>query len=130
MAAIGGYILAAGFSSPYDKLRLNPIPSSIRGIRTRSQKTMKSFAENGRFEKNILELGKQEMKIRKRLKDYFEESTDLIRWASGPPRWFSPLECGSRSDNSPLLLFLPGYFFFSNSFYLFIFLVGALSDLA
>ncbi|CAK7328372.1 unnamed protein product [Dovyalis caffra] len=26
----------------------------------------------------------------------------------GPPRWFSPLECGSRSDNSPLLLFLPG----------------------
>nr|AZM65208.1 diacylglycerol acyltransferase 9 [Vitellaria paradoxa] len=26
----------------------------------------------------------------------------------GPPRWFSPLECGSRLKDSPLLLFLPG----------------------
>ncbi|KAL7257182.1 hypothetical protein ACSBR1_010999 [Camellia fascicularis] len=26
----------------------------------------------------------------------------------GPPRWFSPLECRSRSNDSPLLLFLPG----------------------
>ncbi|GMP29765.1 hypothetical protein CsSME_00004736 [Camellia sinensis var. sinensis] len=25
----------------------------------------------------------------------------------GPPRWFSPLECRSRSNDSPLLLFLP-----------------------
>ncbi|XP_019059264.1 PREDICTED: acyltransferase-like protein At3g26840, chloroplastic isoform X2 [Tarenaya hassleriana] len=26
----------------------------------------------------------------------------------GPPRWFSPLECGARAPGSPLLLFLPG----------------------
>ncbi|KAI3464043.1 hypothetical protein Pfo_020706 [Paulownia fortunei] len=26
----------------------------------------------------------------------------------GPPRWFSPLECGCRSTGSPLLIFLPG----------------------
>ncbi|CAL5370320.1 unnamed protein product [Camellia sinensis] len=26
----------------------------------------------------------------------------------GPPRWFSPLECRTRSNDSPLLLFLPG----------------------
>ncbi|KAJ6298849.1 hypothetical protein OIU76_019916 [Salix suchowensis] len=26
----------------------------------------------------------------------------------GPPRWFSPLDCGSRLDNSPLPLYLPG----------------------
>ncbi|KAL7115188.1 hypothetical protein ACP275_04G170000 [Erythranthe tilingii] len=26
----------------------------------------------------------------------------------GPPRWFSPAECGRRSTGSPLLLFLPG----------------------
>ncbi|KAJ4823185.1 hypothetical protein Tsubulata_015131 [Turnera subulata] len=45
---------------------------------------------------------------KKGLKDYFEESKDLIRSDGGPPRWFSPLECGSRLDNSPLLLFLPG----------------------
>ena len=48
---------------------------------------------------------------RKSLKDYFEESKDLIGsegGGSGPPRWFSPLDCGSRLDNSPLLLYLPG----------------------
>ncbi|KAI3721960.1 hypothetical protein L2E82_32980 [Cichorium intybus] len=31
------------------------------------------------------------------LKDYFEQSRDLlIKLDGGPPRWFSPLECGSR----------------------------------
>uniref|UniRef100_A0A6N2MB95 Serine aminopeptidase S33 domain-containing protein n=1 Tax=Salix viminalis TaxID=40686 RepID=A0A6N2MB95_SALVM len=48
---------------------------------------------------------------RKSLKDYFEESKDLIGsegGGGGPPRWFSPLDCGSRLDNSPLLLYLPG----------------------
>nr|AZM65203.1 diacylglycerol acyltransferase 4 [Vitellaria paradoxa] len=42
------------------------------------------------------------------LNDYFELSKEMIRSDGGPPRWFSPLECGSRLDNSPLLLFLPG----------------------
>ncbi|KAK3026748.1 hypothetical protein RJ639_042201 [Escallonia herrerae] len=42
------------------------------------------------------------------LSDYFEQSKQLIRSDGGPPRWFSPLECGSRLDNAPLLLFLPG----------------------
>ncbi|XP_038877397.1 acyltransferase-like protein At3g26840, chloroplastic isoform X2 [Benincasa hispida] len=46
--------------------------------------------------------------VRWSLKDYFEQSVELIRSDSGPPRWFSPLESGSRMDNSPLLLFLPG----------------------
>ncbi|XP_057437571.1 phytyl ester synthase 2, chloroplastic-like isoform X1 [Lotus japonicus] len=41
-------------------------------------------------------------------KDYFEQAKELIKPDGGPPRWFSPLECGSRLDNSPLLLFLPG----------------------
>ncbi|KAJ7976278.1 Acyltransferase-like protein, chloroplastic [Quillaja saponaria] len=40
--------------------------------------------------------------------DYFEQSKVLLKSDGGPPRWFSPLECGSRSNNSPLLLFLPG----------------------
>lgn len=45
-------------------------------------------------------------------KEYLEYSKELIEPDGGPPRWFSPLECASRLDNSPLLLFLPGKFFF------------------
>jgi len=43
-------------------------------------------------------------------KKYFEQAKELIEADDGPPRWFSPLECGSCSqlDNSPLMLFLPG----------------------
>ncbi|XP_060958057.1 phytyl ester synthase 2, chloroplastic isoform X2 [Cannabis sativa] len=41
------------------------------------------------------------------VKDYFEQAKDWIRSDCGPPRWFSPLECGSRLNDSPLLLFLP-----------------------
>lgn len=43
------------------------------------------------------------------LRDYLELSRELIaRSDGGPPRWFSPLECGARLKDSPLLLFLPG----------------------
>lgn len=50
----------------------------------------------------------------KSLKDYFDEAEDMIKSSSdgGPPRWFSPLECGSHTHDSPLLLFLPGAFSF------------------
>ncbi|XP_027916532.1 acyltransferase-like protein At3g26840, chloroplastic isoform X2 [Vigna unguiculata] len=41
-------------------------------------------------------------------KEYLEQSKELIVPDGGPPRWFSPLECAWRLDNSPLLLFLPG----------------------
>ncbi|KAK7826703.1 acyltransferase-like protein [Quercus suber] len=44
------------------------------------------------------------------LKEYFERSKELIsRSDGGPPRWFTPLECGPPLKNSPLLLFLPGF---------------------
>jgi len=43
--------------------------------------------------------------------EYFEQSKELIGADGGPPRWFSPLECASQLDNSPLLLFLPGQYF-------------------
>ncbi|XP_048336903.1 phytyl ester synthase 1, chloroplastic isoform X2 [Ziziphus jujuba] len=58
-------------------------------------------------EKQVFEVEEERMS----LKDYFDQAKDLIKSSSsdgGPPRWFSPLECGSRSSNSPLLLFLPG----------------------
>ncbi|KAH9791693.1 AB hydrolase-1 domain-containing protein [Citrus sinensis] len=45
---------------------------------------------------------------RKGLREYFEESKVMIKSDGGPPRWFSPLETGARSHDSPLLLFLPG----------------------
>ncbi|KAH9625337.1 hypothetical protein KSS87_003634 [Heliosperma pusillum] len=44
------------------------------------------------------------------LDDYFEQAQSLIKsdGGDGPPRWFSPLECGSHIfNNSPLLLYLP-----------------------
>lgn len=45
---------------------------------------------------------------RKSLKDYFDEAKYMIRSDGGPPRWFSPLECGVHSPDSPPLLYLPG----------------------
>ncbi|XVF57716.1 hypothetical protein PTKIN_Ptkin07bG0005000 [Pterospermum kingtungense] len=51
---------------------------------------------------------------RKTVRDYFQECKDLIKGSDGDgdggerPRWFSPLDCGSHSPDSPLLLFLPG----------------------
>ncbi|KAB2064151.1 hypothetical protein ES319_A09G001300v1 [Gossypium barbadense] len=45
----------------------------------------------------------------KTLREYFQECKDLmIQSKAGPPRWFTPLECGSHAPDSPLLLFLPG----------------------
>ncbi|XP_062153363.1 phytyl ester synthase 2, chloroplastic-like [Alnus glutinosa] len=42
-------------------------------------------------------------------RDYFERSKELLsKLDGGPPRWFTPLECGPPMTNSPLLLFLPG----------------------
>lgn len=40
--------------------------------------------------------------------EYLEQAKELIEPDGGPPRWFSPLESGSRLDNSPVMLFLPG----------------------
>ncbi|KAJ6302298.1 hypothetical protein OIU77_016393 [Salix suchowensis] len=94
----------------------------------RNETTMRKHVGNGRLKKETeegegmkdkqknpyaLELEKNELDLRssrKSLEGYFEESKNFMAKSSGdgPPRWFSPLECGSRLDNSPLLLFLPG----------------------
>ncbi|KAI5428083.1 phytyl ester synthase 2, chloroplastic isoform X1 [Lathyrus oleraceus] len=50
---------------------------------------------------------KEEKQRRSGWKEYLEQAKDLII-GDGGPRWFSPLECGWRLDNSPLMLFLPG----------------------
>nr|VDD03271.1 unnamed protein product [Brassica rapa] len=46
--------------------------------------------------------------VRKSLNDFFVEAGDFLSTDGGPPRWFSPLECGARAPGSPLLLYLPG----------------------
>lgn len=46
--------------------------------------------------------------LRKSLSDFLEEARDFVGDGGGPPRWFSPLECGAQARGSPLLLFLPG----------------------
>jgi hypothetical protein len=50
---------------------------------------------------------KQE-KRRTSWKEYLKQSKEMINADGGPPRWFSPLECGLKGENSPLMLFLPG----------------------
>ncbi|CAH2045310.1 unnamed protein product [Thlaspi arvense] len=44
---------------------------------------------------------------RKSLTDFLEEAREFVG-DEGPPRWFSPLECGAQAPGSPLLLFIPG----------------------
>ncbi|KAL2942506.1 hypothetical protein RDABS01_030856 [Bienertia sinuspersici] len=42
------------------------------------------------------------------MKDYLDVAKELTKPDGGPPRWFSPVECGRPLKGSPLLLFLPG----------------------
>ncbi|KMT13483.1 hypothetical protein BVRB_4g082620 [Beta vulgaris subsp. vulgaris] len=42
------------------------------------------------------------------MKDYLDIAKDMTKPDGGPPRWFSPVECGHPLKGSPLLLFLPG----------------------
>ncbi|XP_029129251.1 acyltransferase-like protein At3g26840, chloroplastic isoform X2 [Cajanus cajan] len=54
---------------------------------------------------------RREEKAKRRMngwKEYLEHSKGMIEADGGPPRWFSPLECASRLENSPLMLSLPG----------------------
>lgn len=82
--------------------------------------TTSTGSNNGRLEKSSSgatqevkkydSVAKSEAESSFTLKDYYEQSIDMMRSNDGgPPRWFSPLESGARSDDSPLLLFLPGW---------------------
>ncbi|RQO85629.2 hypothetical protein POPTR_001G323800v4 [Populus trichocarpa] len=113
------------------KFKRNPaVANTIRRFAVSTEEsitteTTTDFVEDGRLKKKVvdgekmnpyvLELEKTELEYkssRKGLNDYFEESRNFIKSSGGgvggPPRWFSPLDCGSRLDNSPLLLYLPG----------------------
>ncbi|RVX06733.1 Acyltransferase-like protein, chloroplastic [Vitis vinifera] len=124
MAATGACFIAGGFLPMFGR----DMKSIAGGLRTNFSVSIRPSAvfteqtpapgvtERGRFKKmseadmiskhfDNSDVAKLEQRS---LKDYFEQSKDLIRSDGGPPRWFSPLECGSRLDSSPLLLFLPG----------------------
>ncbi|XP_058737596.1 phytyl ester synthase 1, chloroplastic-like [Vicia villosa] len=62
-----------------------------------------------RFAMSINSVGAMEEKQRRSgWKEYLEQAKELIKADGGPPRWFSPLDCGLPLENSPLMLFLPG----------------------
>ncbi|KAK3026746.1 hypothetical protein RJ639_042199 [Escallonia herrerae] len=93
------------------KMRLRLFPATARQPATSvCNSTMKARLETDGKPK--LHVGSEVGRLT--LSDYIEQSKDLMRPDGGPPRWFSPLECGSRLDNSPLLLYLPDYFVIPN----------------
>ncbi|XP_010414904.1 PREDICTED: acyltransferase-like protein At1g54570, chloroplastic [Camelina sativa] len=45
----------------------------------------------------------------KSVKDYFAAAKEILEKPDGgPPRWFSPVDCGRPVEDAPTLLFLPG----------------------
>lgn len=88
-------------------------------VEEKAQRSSEGEAEKSLRRVNVEEdLGES----RKSLKDYFDEAKDMIRSDGGPPRWFSPLECGAHSPYSPLLLYLPGLFLYLLLYYSIIYL--------
>lgn len=128
MAATGVRV-SSGFS-PFR--RHQETPSSSRKCRTKipysavssehtSTPTLRAsnLGENGRLntkeeaeakaiKDSVIDYANPAPEPRKKLNDFFEECREIIRSDGGPPRWFSPLDCGARAPDSPLLLFLPG----------------------
>ena len=83
-----------------------------------------SWSDNGNGRLNV-ELGEQKMNDNgpenleplwddgygtRTVKDYFDAVKEMIKPDGGPPRWFSPIECGCPVKDAPVLLFLPGNF--------------------
>lgn len=108
---------AASGISP-SKYKLSVHASAVR-TEKQPRELAPSVSDNGAVAKKLAppssggggERGAETEDRRSTLRDYFEQSLELIsRSDGGPPRWFSPLECGLRLQNSPLLLYLPGLF--------------------
>lgn len=94
-------------------------PSTQRSAVSAAESPAPDLVANRRFEnvpeavkllpaRKILEEDEGE---RMSVRDYFEQAKVLIGsdGGRGPPRWFSPLECKSKMEKSPLLLYLPGF---------------------
>ncbi|PKI60302.1 hypothetical protein CRG98_019238 [Punica granatum] len=134
MAAAGAFISASGFSPAILRRQSYPAPGALRPALSSTRRFAASTTEqlstasappedsgpNGRPRKDV-EPSRSTVSAAspfmedegpegegKSLEEFFDLARDLIRPDGGPPRWFSPLECGSRLDDSPLLLYLPG----------------------
>ncbi|XP_031265805.1 acyltransferase-like protein At3g26840, chloroplastic isoform X2 [Pistacia vera] len=88
-----------------------PSPTTVRTKTARERSS--SFVEKKSSSEEVerirgVNVEDEPERNRKSFKDYFEEAKDMIRSDGGPPRWFSPLECGSHAPDSPLLLYLSG----------------------
>lgn len=131
MATVGAHIISADLSPAYcrdttpssGKSKRNQILKrrlAVSNEQAQASTASRSTAATRSFAHNELEAEtKRRVSVDeycsegngKRLKDYFDGAERMIRSSSsdgGPPRWFSPLECGPYSPHSPLLLFLPG----------------------
>ncbi|CAK9175162.1 unnamed protein product [Ilex paraguariensis] len=110
--------LVTGGFRPQRTVRVYASATTRRPVVSTEQQPPTNVSINGRFvnsskaETNTEHKAESESDSeshRLGLKDYFEQSKELVRSSDGgPPRWFTPLDCGSRLENSPLLLFLPG----------------------
>ncbi|KAI9177731.1 hypothetical protein LWI28_018557 [Acer negundo] len=121
MAITGTYSLSVKFSPAF---RRDVTPASgnlkrnldLKRLAVSSEQETKKFVDNRRMWKKSGVEAETERRVNveeserngKSLKAYFDEAKDFIRSDAGPPRWFSPLESGSHTPDSPLLLFLPG----------------------
>lgn len=77
-------------------------------------KFLKHFksAETFRFErKNYLGDRRKDFSVKcsgVRFDEVVEQAKKMIKCDEGPPRWFTPLNCGTPPPDAPLLLYLPG----------------------
>ncbi|KAL9404328.1 hypothetical protein Peur_001300 [Populus x canadensis] len=108
------FAVSGQISAETTPLKTETTTTNLNGNGRFKKKREEEAETEGEKEKQnpyVLEIEKKEIEFtssRKGLDAYFEGCRNFIKSDGGPPRWFSPLECGSRLDNSPLLLFLPG----------------------
>lgn len=117
---MAGELVSVVPASGYYPVRiLNALPTSTTFGRKGKQFTSgnKNIVARHTSSSMSNKLGDKNEKMERRsFKEYLEHSKDLVGSSDGgPPRWFSPLECSSTLEHSPLLLSLPGFMFNTSS---------------
>ncbi|KAL2907092.1 hypothetical protein RDABS01_005802 [Bienertia sinuspersici] len=131
MAAIGGVCFAvARLSPPQTQFRSPPLrrwtaidaqrklsatratTTTAVGVAVTQEYNPNTNNVNGENAVIADTVDEDDQQVKRSLRDYFELAKLFVRSSdgteAGPPRWFSPLESGSRMQNHPLLLYLPG----------------------
>ncbi|GAB2284130.1 hypothetical protein Dimus_018600 [Dionaea muscipula] len=85
------------------------VSGAANGRMERKHDSTKAAAEDVQRSKRTVDQLQGEDEVSGSVMDYFRLAAVMMKSDGGPPRWFTPLECGgSRLNNSPLLLYLPG----------------------